>query len=549
MALAATKLRFFLEYESNGKWKTAKHLDLLCSKLELVESGQLLRLMVFLPPRHGKSEATSKKFPAWFLGRNPDEDMIISSYAAELAYDFSRSARNTLREWGHIWGVELASDSQAAGRWGIKDHRGGLIAAGVGGPITGRGAKVAIIDDPFKNWEEATSETVRENVWNWYRSTLRTRLAPGGAIILIQTRWHEDDLAGRLLAEAENGGEQWHVVSLPAEAEDGDILGRQPGDFLWPERYPPQEYRDIKKAIGSQLWAALYQQRPSPLEGGIFRRSWWQFYRQAPDPSKFQEIIQSWDCAFKDEKASRSGTPDYVVGQVWGRIGADKYLLDQVRDRMSFVETVQAIRTLTAKWPQARTKLIEDTANGPAVIATLQHEISGMIPVKPEGGKLVRAQAVSPDVEAGNVYLPDPSIAGWVHDFIEECAAFPNGANDDQCDAMSQALIRMNGGRSALIRPQEHARIETLPQDGTVFKSGMPFVTPPGNVFPVPAAAKRRSASVPAVCPECGATCTTVRNQVDLKAEGGPKTIKTAMCQEHGWFVVTPEKANNVIAG
>jgi len=165
------------------------------------------------------------------------------------------------------------------------------------------------------------------------------------------------------------------------------------------------------------------------------KRNWWQYYRQTPD--RFDEVIQSWDMAFKDTK-----TADFVVGQVWGRKGADKYLLDQVRDRMDFPATVQAVRSLSAKWPQARNKLVEDKANGPAVIATLKNEIPGLIAVNPEGGKVVRAQAASPDIEAGNVYLPDPSVAPWVHDFIEECAAFPNGANDDQVDAMTQALIR-----------------------------------------------------------------------------------------------------------
>jgi len=440
--LAKSKLSFFLEYESHGIWQSARHLELLCSKLEAVERGKIKRLMVFMPPRHGKSEVSTKKFPAWFLGRNPDKEVIISSYAADLAYDFSRIARNTLKEWGPVlWGVEIAKDNAGVERWGIEGTRGGLTAAGVGGPITGRGAHVAIIDDPFKNWEEAVSPTIRENVWNWYRSTLRTRLAPGGAIILIMTRWHEDDLAGRLLEEMKRGtGEDWEVLSLPAVAEDEkDALGREPGQVLWPERFSEKEYEDTKKAVGSKLWASMYQQRPAPDEGGIFKRRWWKFYRQ--QPARFDEVIQSWDCTFKDAQSS-----DYVVGQVWGRLGADKYLLDQVRDRMDFPTTLQAIRTMTAKWPQARAKLVEDKANGPAVIATLKREISGLIAVEPEGGKVVRAQAVSPDVEAGNVYLPDPSVAPWIHDFIEETVAFPNGANDDQVDAMTQALNRFAKG-------------------------------------------------------------------------------------------------------
>ena len=389
--------------------------------------------MVFMPPRHGKSQVVSKKFPAWYLGRNPNNEIIITSYAADLAYDFSRMARNTLRDWGHLWDVQLAADSSAVGRWGINEHAGALMAAGVGGPITGRGAHVAIIDDPLKNWEDALSETIRQKVWDWYLTTLRTRLAPGGAIVLVMTRWHEDDLAGRLLAEASIGGEKWEVISLAAEAEKDDPLGRKPGEWLWPERYPPTEYEDTKTALGTQKWVALYQQRPSPPEGSIIKRQWWQYYREPP--AKFDEIIQSWDCAFKD-----LSTSDFVVGQVWGRVGAEYYLLDQTRDRMDFPATLQAVRQLTSKWPRARAKLIEDKANGTAVIQVLKKEIPGIIAVEPQGGKEARASAVSPSIEAGNAYLPQN--APWVKDFVDECAAFPNGAHDDQVDAMSQALMR-----------------------------------------------------------------------------------------------------------
>lgn len=438
---ARRHLADFIEYDSQGAWQRARHLELLCNHLEAVERGEINRLMVFMPPRHGKSEVCSKKFPAWYLGRHPGKEIILSSYAADLAYDFSRIARDTLRERGELWNVDVASDSSAVGRWGIEGHRGGCVAAGAGGPITGRGAHVAIIDDPFKNAEEAASQTVRDKVWEWYRSTLRTRLAPGGAIVLIMTRWDEDDLAGRLIKEMKAGGEPWVMVSMAAEAEENDLLGRAPGELLWSEYGFDKAWAETtKRAVGTYFWSALYQQRPSPAAGGMLKRGWWQFYRELP--SSFDEIIQSWDMTFKDS----TGT-DFVVGQVWGRKGADKYLLDQVRDRMDFPATLTAVESLTAKWPQASAKLVEDKANGPAVIAMLKQQISGLIPVEPQGSKVARASAVSPQIEAGNVYLPDPSIAPWVHDFIEECAAFPTGAHDDQVDAMSQALMRLGGRR------------------------------------------------------------------------------------------------------
>jgi predicted phage terminase large subunit-like protein len=392
--------------------------------------------MVFMPPRHGKSEFISRYSTAWILGKFPDTRIILASYEADFAATWGRKSRDLLEEHGpSLFGIRVSGKSSAANRWDIEGHEGGMVTAGVNGPITGKGADIGIIDDPVKNDQEAMSVTYQERTYEWYKSTFRTRLQRDGAIILIMTRWNENDLAGKLLAAQEEDGEKWEVVNLPAIAEEGDLLGRDPGQPLCPDLFTIEALRSIEKAVGSFWWASLYQQRPSPAEGGILKRNWWQYYRQTPD--RFDEVIQSWDMAFKDTK-----TADFVVGQVWGRKGADKYLLDQVRDRMDFPATVQAVRSLSAKWPQARNKLVEDKANGPAVIATLKNEIPGLIAVNPEGGKVVRAQAASPDIEAGNVYLPDPSVAPWVHDFIEECAAFPNGANDDQVDAMTQALIR-----------------------------------------------------------------------------------------------------------
>lgn len=425
---------------SEGKWIPYEHLLLLNRKLVDVAAGRIKRLMVLMPPRHGKSELVSKYFPAWYLGTFPDRRIILASYEADFAASWGRKARNLLEEFGpSLFGVKVSSDSSAANRWDIEGHSGGMTTAGVRGPITGKGANVAIIDDPVKNDQEAMSQTYREAAWDWYRATFSTRIQQDGAIILVMTRWHEDDLAGRLLKAQQEGGEKWEVVSLPAIAEEDDLLGRQPGEPLCPELFSKEALESIKKRLGTYWWNALYQQRPSPPEGGVLKRSWWKFYKKAPE--KFDEVIQSWDMSFKE---TSSGS--YVVGQVWGRIGADKYLLDQIRDRMDFPTTIQAVKTLTAKWPQAKAKLVEDKANGPAVIATLKKEIPGLIAVQPEGSKEARAHAVAPDIEAGNVYLPDPSIAPWIHDFIEECSAFPTGAHDDQVDAMTQALLRLEKG-------------------------------------------------------------------------------------------------------
>lgn len=816
-----------------------------------VAAGRTKRLMVFIPPRHGKSELVSRYFPAWYLGLFPDKRIILASYEADFAATWGRKARNLLEEFGpSLFSVQVSAESSAASRWDLEGHEGGMVTAGVRGPITGKGANVAIIDDPVKNDQEAMSQTYRDATWDWYRATFSTRIQEDGAIILVMTRWHCllpgsdimtdmglvnieaitsrhnvltskgmqpvlatasrpyrgdviairpfgyphplrvtpehriltdagwkeardlrpgdwlvfpipqgetaieelralippppktasrattrltgakqvisrdelkklldegmtyqqiaerygrksrtfayeyaklygltppagnvlcgdpvtdpefwrivgywlaegsvtygrksspnvvrwtlgysegetvefitgvlarygirvrynqvrnhgrhclsrewssfnvscssaqlaqfprlfgegahnkrlpewavhlprpfaeqlvrgyvegdgyvsddgwvrvtsvslgmltgfqrlllrlgvtaaivagvdgryelrfpaaqapwltdqehrpivqrsmrivgdrflvrvrsveieeyegpvydiqtpagdfvahgmtvhncDDLAGRLLRAQEEGGDKWEVVRLPALAEENDPLGRAPGEALCPALFTRETLERTKIRVGSYWWNALYQQRPSPDEGGMLKRSWWKFYRQAP--AAFDEIIQSWDMAFKE-----TSTSDYVVGQVWGRKGADKYLLDQVRDRMDFPATIQAVKSLSAKWPQARAKLVEDKANGPAVIATLKREIPGLIPVEPQGSKEARVAAVSPDIEAGNVYLPDPSIAPWVQEFIEECAAFPKGAHDDQCFVAGTKIATIWGDKS-----------------------------------------------------------------------------------------------------
>jgi predicted phage terminase large subunit-like protein len=386
-----------------------------------------------MPPRHGKSMSVTETFPAWFLGRNPDLKVIEVSYSDSLAREFGDKCRRKIEEFGkELFGISIDHRKSDKSDWGISGHTGGMLSGGILSGITGRGADLMIIDDPVKNRQEADSQTYRDRVWSEWQSTLATRLHPGGRVVVVLTRWHEDDLAGRLVNA---DPDRWKVVNLPAIAEDDDMLGRVPGEALWPSRYDEKALAEIKKTVGSRDWEALYQGRPSPAEGSILKRGWWQFYRQAP--ARFDKIIQSWDCTFKDGAKN-----DYVVGQVWGKAGANKYLLDQVRGRMDIVATMQAIKTLSSKWPSARGKLVEDKANGSAVIQMLKSKIPGLIPIEPEGGKEVRAQAVSPDIEAGNVFLPEN--APWVHDFIEECAAFPNGAHDDQVDAMSQAINRLN---------------------------------------------------------------------------------------------------------
>jgi predicted phage terminase large subunit-like protein len=263
-------------------------------------------------------------------------------------------------------------------------------------------------------------------------------------LVSHNTRWHEDDLVGRLLELQKHDpqADQWRVVCFPAVFEGNDEYThpsdrREIGESLWPGKYPLEDLNRIKATLGSYEWAGLFQQRPAPSGGGIFMTSWWGYYDNASLPNGFDEIIQSWDMTFKD-----AGTSDFVVGQVWARAGERYYLLDQVRERLDFPGTIRAVMNLSYRWPEAKLKLVEDKANGPAVISMLKRELSGLVPVEPQGSKEARAYAVSALVESGNVFLP--ARASWLDDFIAESASFPNGRHDDQIDAMTQALNRLS---------------------------------------------------------------------------------------------------------
>lgn len=430
---AAVDYDFYVEYVHRGFYVHGDHTKYICQALHEVEKGSLKRLMIFLPPRHSKSFTVSETFPSWFIGRKPSRRVIIVSYGDSLARRFGKANRTKVSDFGpSVFGIQLDQGGAPVTNWGLESHRGQMISTGIGGPIAGEGADLLIIDDPIKNSQEANSPTYREMIWNEWRNTLLTRLSPEAVVILIQTRWHEDDLAGRILREEKD---KWAVLKLPCQAEEGDPLGRSLGEPLWPEYGFDKAWSDQRKIeVGSYAWAALYQQRPAPLEGGIIKRHWWRYYQEPP--SDFDEVFQSWDMAFKDTKSS-----SYVVGQVWGRKGADGYLLDQVRDRMNFVETLRAVQALSTKWPEAIGKIIEDKANGPAVIESLKESVGGLIPEVPSGSKIARTFAVSPLIEAGNVYLP--ANAPWLGDYLDELTAFPNAMHDDQVDATTQALKKI----------------------------------------------------------------------------------------------------------
>ena len=431
----------------------------LCDKLDRflrdVQAGRSPRLLIAMPPRHGKSEIASRMFPAYALGRHPDLAFIATSYSADLASRMNRDVQRLMdsEEYQAIFPATrlYGKDSRATASgtylrntdiFEVVGHKGVYRAAGVGGGITGMGGDIILIDDPLKDRASADSPIIRQTIWDWYTSTLYTRLAPGGGIVLITTRWHTDDLAGRLLAAQASGkGDTWQVLSFPAMAER-DEVHRKAGEALHPARYSLEQLQKIRAAVGERDWAALYQQRPVPDGGAIFRTAWLRTYLPKDLPDTFDTQVISWDMAFND-----GGTSDFVVGQVWGRKGASCYLLDQVRRRMGFTETLAAVVALARKWPRATRKLVENRANGPAVIDTLKKHLSGLVPVEPDGSKTARAHAVTTLFEAGNVYFPSPEVAPWVRQLVAELTAFPAGAHDDQVDAMTQALRDMHQKR------------------------------------------------------------------------------------------------------
>ena len=442
-------------------------LDLIDAALVRVQRGEIKRLIISMPPQEGKSERTTHYGALWLLHKNPDLRLGIVSYGDDIASGFSHKLRTdvqtyTGREGTPNLNMILQRDSKAASRWSLQyPAKGGVYAVGIGGALTGRPIDALFIDDPVKDFRNADSSLLSEQAWEWWQSVARPRLHPDAPVVLILTRWHESDLAGRLLTKQrqdEKDGledfDHWDVINIPALAEhdpdkgETDPLGREPGEFMLSARgRTPAQWRATRAATSARIWAALYQGKPSPDAGDVWKRQYWRFYNtmlwSTTNGSSFtvecDEMIQSWDMTFKDTKSS-----DYVVGQVWARRGANVYLIDQVRARLTFTDTLASVKAMTLKWPQAAAKLIEDKANGTAVIDTLNSKIGGIIPITPHESKYARANAVSPYLESGNVFLPSPDVQLFdAAELVEEAAGFPNGAHDDMVDAASQALSRL----------------------------------------------------------------------------------------------------------
>ncbi len=551
IAMARVRLRLFGAYVTSAWDWTPKHIALMAQKLEAVERGEIKRLMIFMPPRSGKSELTSIHFPAWYLLKNPDKRVISASYSTSLAEDFSRRARALVREFGKsIFGVELSDESASADQWGLKGHHGQYVAAGYGAGITGRGASLLILDDVVKNAEEANSPTYRQKLWDWYTSTAYTRLEPDGAVVICVTRWHLDDLAGRLLAQMEAGGEQWEVIRLPALAEDSDdALGREPGAPLWPERYGVDEYARIRTAVGSYVWNALYQQRPMDAEGGVFKALWLRWYTSAE-----LHRDETGDWYYHDQRLTIYGGVDPAMSEkdsadefAMVTIGitpaGDAVVLDILHDHIEPGAQAAVVRAAYAKW---RHKRIAVEINGGQ--RYLYAQVKGDVPalqVTHKTDKFSRIANMAPDVENGllllreatdneaaildDVRLPGRRIHHSMRGLYEQMVTYTNtAAHDDRLDALEEAWSIVRTGRTHIIQPQAApSRLaEPLPAmepdlAGIAVEGAIRVAMQQGAMLPS-AVLKSSRAHASDACPHCGATYTKKRGAARY-------------CPAHGW--------------
>ena len=420
--------RFLQAAKPDHQW-SPEHLAECRRALDRVTIGDCKRLMLFLPPRHGKSELATIHYAAYRLLVDQSLRVIIGAYNHSLACTFSRQTRRIAKEFG----FSFSDDQNKQNQWS-SEHGGGLYAVGVGSGVTGYGADLIIIDDPVKSRAEAESPTYRARVMDWYQNDLYTRLHPGAAIVLIMTRWHSLDLAGQLLEQANEGGEQWEVVSLPAIAEENDLLGRQPGEALWPERYSVEDFDRIKKTVGSYAFSALYQQTPTPRDGGFFKPEWFRIVEPAPIPPN-SNLCRAWDTA------ATVGGGDYTAG-VWMCRTGDTYRVKHVSRGQWSPATRRTVQRQVAETDGRETIVHLAQDPGSAGVDQVQHDTRnligyGVISKRPTGSKEVRAMPMAAAFESGSIEL---ERGDWNRDFIDELCSFPTGKHDDQVDAAADAF-------------------------------------------------------------------------------------------------------------
>lgn len=431
------------------------HLDLICRKLEGVSRGTIKRLIINIPPGYSKSLITSVLWPAWDWTINPARKWMCASYESGLAERDARKNKNLLEgEWfRERWPeIRVARDSRSVSYFTLESG-GFRISNGTGGAQTGKHPDIQLVDDPHKPADFLSTDTKPETVWAWWTETMASRAVNQETLarVIIMQRLHESDLTGRLLERAEKGGEVYEHLCLPQEYDPQhpylcpDDIRTEPGEPLDKERFGPAIIKRIKAAHTATAYAGQYDQLPQARGGGIFKAAWVQHYRrhELPDGLRGVDLVLSVDATFKGLSPSqiRAGKDrDFVCIQVWGRFKGSYYFIDQIHKQVGYVETLAYILQLCRKYPTCYRKLIEDKANGPAIIEVLSKKLPGVEAVTPMGGKEARAEAVSPLWQGGKVFLPHPDEAPWVGSFVKELTTFPRAKHDDQVDAMTQAL-------------------------------------------------------------------------------------------------------------
>ena len=416
------------------KFQAPQHILRLIALWEDIEAGRTPRSTIAIPPRHGKTQLWILAV-GWMLGRHPEWQIAVAAYSGELAEGWGRQVRSLISSEAHqaiFPNCRLSAQSAAAHRFELTGG-GGTRFVGRGGALLGTGANILIADDLYANADEARSEVIKRNTWDWFTQVFLTRLAPNGAAVVIGSRWAEDDVIGTLLRE--HATEGWELLHFPALAEANDPLGREEGAALWPEQYPVETLEGIRRQMGSAAFVNIYQGRPAAANGIVFGREWFRTY--SDPPSTFHRIVQSWDTAFG--KSKQSG--DYSVCTTWGVTASGYYLLALWRGRVDFPELKRLVRQLAEEWkPDAI--YIEDCASGQSLVQELHAATTyPVIPVKVDRDKLARAQAVTPLFEAGRVFFP--AEAPWRRDLEDELASFPVAAHDDQADSITMALNKL----------------------------------------------------------------------------------------------------------
>lgn len=448
--------------EEDMKWKPSRFHQDLCDRVqEFIEkpTDKAYEILIInTPPQHGKSTTVTETLLSWYIMKHPDHSVIQVSYGDDLAERFGKRNLEKVRELGNVFGIEVDPKKCTSREFLIKNHTGRVISKGIGSGLTGHSGHLIVIDDPIKNREQADSERTRESVWNEFMDSIISRTQAGSKIILIMTRWHEDDLAGRILQQMP--GITTYVNYECECVSDDDPLGRRKaaedrlGEALCPEIGKGDKWlKEFKAAYvtenGRRSWEALYQGHPTIQEGNILKKEWWQPYNVEDyyeGKLRFDQMVMSVDATFKDLEKN-----DFVAIEVWGKRENRFYLVDLVNEHLTFSKTCHRIRLLQSRHPKITGVYIEDKANGPAILDHMRHEISGLIAVSPDkASKEARVWAIEPLVESGCVYVPQDRK--WSHDFIEQCAKFPNDKHDDMVDACSQALSRLHYSTRGWIR-------------------------------------------------------------------------------------------------